>query len=46
METGENGFAEFKKTTGERKEDIISLASMRNKSGYGILRKKKQRRKT
>ena len=28
---------EFKKTTGELREGITSLASMLNKNGYGIL---------
>ena len=28
---------EFKKTTGELREGIISLASMLNKNGYGVL---------
>ena len=28
---------EFKKTTGELREGIISLSSMLNKNGYGIL---------
>ncbi len=28
---------EFKKTTGELKEGIISLTSMLNKNGYGVL---------
>lgn len=37
MENRENEFTEFKKTTGELKEGIISLASMLNKSGYGTV---------
>lgn len=37
MEKRENEQVEFKKTTSELKEGIISLSSMLNKSGYGIL---------
>ena len=33
----ETEFVEFKKSTGELKEGIISLASMLNKSGRGVL---------
>ena len=33
----ETEIREFKKTTGETKEGIISLASMLNKNGYGTL---------
>ena len=33
----ETEWIEFKKTTGELKEGIISIASMLNKNGYGTL---------
>lgn len=33
----ETELIEFKKTTGELKEGIISLASMLNKNGKGVL---------
>mgnify|MGYP006876755432 FL=1 len=33
----ETELVEFKKTTGELKEDLISIASMLNKNGKGTL---------
>lgn len=37
MEKRENEIVEFKKTTSELKEGVISLASMLNKNGTGIV---------
>ena len=37
MENRENEHIEFKKTTGELREGVISLASMLNKCGYGTV---------
>ena len=37
METRENERVEFKKTTGELKESIVSLAAMLNKCGQGTV---------
>ena len=37
MENRENEHVEFKKSTGELKEAMISLVSMLNKCGYGTV---------
>ena len=37
MEKRESETIEFKKSTSELKEGVISLASMLNKNGWGIL---------